>query len=157
MRASDGRIAGLAACALCLVAPSAAAITPDTVWNSAAREALPSWVQVWIYSMFLIFGAGLAFVRKHPSAWWMVGAFAASHLGSGLERILLGPERLTVGMIAINHCIFWTPAAVCFVATTRETPLTTPFGTWRVAVIGAAVFSLLFDYRDAAAYLRASC
>ena len=59
-------------------------------------------------------------------------------------------------MIAINHCIFWTPATVLFAVTTRTTPLMTPFGVWRVAVVGAAVFSLLFDYRDAIVLLRAS-
>ncbi len=128
-------------------------VTPGTVWNEAARASMPAWVQVWIYFMFVVFGSGLAFVRKHPQAWWMIGAFAASHLASGMEILLLGPERLTVGMIAINHCVFWTPAAIGFLATTRSTPFTTPFGVWRIVVLVTAAFSLFFDYRDAWAFL----
>lgn len=72
---------------------------------------------------------------------------------SGMEIFLLGSERLTVGMIAINHCVFWTPAAIGFLATTRSTPFTTPFGVWRIVVLGTAAFSLFFDYRDAWAFL----
>ncbi len=156
MPAGGSRIVGPASFAVLFAASGALASTPETVWNSAARSSMPNWVQAWIYLMFIIFGAGLAFVRKHPHAWWMVGAFVASHLASGLEIILLGPERLTVGTIALNHCVFWTPATVLFVAATRNTALVTPFGTWRVAVVGTAVFSLVFDYRDAVAFLAAS-
>lgn len=149
MAVGAGRTVGLASFALLFVAHGAVAITPDTVWNSASRAGLPTWVQVWIYFMFISFGSGLLFVRRHPEAWWMVGAFAASHLASGLVILLLGPERLTIGVVAIHHCIFWTPATVLFARKTRTTPLATPFGAWRGVVIGTAVFSLVFDYRDA--------
>jgi hypothetical protein len=98
--------------------------------------------------MFLAFGAGLLFVRKHPQAWWMVGAFAASHLASGVERWLFGAERFTVGMIAINHCLFWTPAAICFFLTTRHVPSELPFRIWRAAILIVVGISLTFDYRD---------
>jgi hypothetical protein len=111
MSAGGTRIIGPASFAVLFAASGALAATPETVWNSAARSSMPAWVQMWIYLMFIIFGAGLAFVRKYPHAWWMLGAFVASHLASGLEVILLGPQRLTVGMIALNHCIFWTPAS----------------------------------------------
>jgi hypothetical protein len=155
---SDGaaRIVVLVSFALFFAASGAVAITPETVWDSDARSSTPTWVQAWVYFMFIIFGAGIAFVRKHSHAWWMVGAFAASHLTSGLEMLLLGPQRLTVGMIAINHCIFWTPATLLFARGTRNTPKTTLFGVWRIAIVGTAVFSVLFDYRDAIAFLRAS-
>jgi hypothetical protein len=138
------------------VGAGATEVTPETVWNQEARSSMPRWVQAWIYFMFLAFGSGLFFVRRHSEAWWMVGAFAASHLASGLEILLLGPERLTVGIVSINHCIFWTPATVLFARKTRTTPFATPFGAWRAVVIGTAVFSLAFDYRDAFAFLRAS-
>lgn len=100
MAVGAGRTVGLASFALLFVAHGAVAITPDTVWNSASRAVLPTWVQVWIH-----------------------------------------------------HCIFWTPATVLFARKTRTTPLATPFGAWRGVVIGTAVFSLVFDYRDAVAFL----
>jgi len=133
-----------------------AEVTPHTVWTPEARAAMPAWVQVWIPFMFVAFGCGLAFVRKHREAWWMVGAFALSHLASGLEMAILGPERLTVGMIAMNHCLVWTPAAICFFASTRSTPPGSPFGIWRATVLATAAFSLVFDYRDALAFLFGS-
>ena len=135
---------------------AAAEVTPHTVWTPEARSAMPAWVQGWIPFMFVVFGSGLAFVRKHPEAWWMVGAFALSHLASGLEMMILGTGRLTVGMIAINHCLFWTPAAFCFLARTCGTPFGSPFGIWRATVFATAAFSLVFDYRDAWAFLFAS-
>ena len=103
-------------------------VTPETVWNQEARSSMPRWVQAWIYFMFIAFGSGVLFVRRHPEAWWMVGAFATSHLASGLVILLLGPDRLTVGIVSINHCIFWTPATVLIARKTRMTPVATPFG-----------------------------
>jgi len=128
---------------------TAATLSPDTVWTSEVRASAPEWVQIWIRFMFVIFGAGLVLAWKHRAAWWMVGAFIASHLASGLEILLLGPERLTVGLIALNHCVFWTPAAVVFYRQTRGTETRAVFGVWRWIVLATAAFSLVFDYRDA--------
>lgn len=145
--------------AISLVALSAAAtgapLSPDTIWTPEARASAPVWVQIWIGFMFVVFGAGLVLAWKHRAAWWMVGAFVGSHLASGLEILLLGPERLTVGLIAINHCVFWTPAAVAFYRRTRGTRVASVFGLWRWLVLATAAFSLIFDYRDAVLLLAA--
>jgi len=133
-----------------------AAATPlsaDTVWTSEARASAPEWVQVWLGFMFVVFGVGLVLVWRHRAAWWMVGAFIGSHLASGLEILLLGADRLTVGLIALNHCVFWTPAAVVFYRQTRGTQTGSVFGLWRWLVLATSAFSLVFDYRDAALYL----
>ena len=50
----------------------------------------------------------------------------------------------------------WTPATVLFARKTRMTPSATPFGAWRAVVIGTAMFSLVFDYPAAFAFLRAN-
>jgi len=137
-------------------AATAAPLSPDTIWTPEARAGAPAWVQIWIGFMFAVFGAGLLLVWKHRAAWWMVGAFIGSHLASGLEILYLGPERLTVGLIAINHCVFWTPSAVVFYRQTRETRTASLFGVWRWLVLATAAFSLVFDYRDAALLLAAT-
>jgi len=148
-----------AATSLCVVvllsafSVAAAPLTPQTVWTPEARAAAPQWVQLWILFMFAVTGVGLLLVWKHRMAWWMVGAFIASHIASGLEILLLGPERLTVGLIALNHCVFWTPAAVVFYRRTRGTGAATLFGGWRWVALATTAFSLVFDFRDAALFL----
>jgi hypothetical protein len=146
----------LVSCGLVALGSGAAGaqVTPHTVWTPEARSAPPVWVQLWIPFMFLVFGTGLLFVRKHPHAWWMVGTFLASHLASGIERSILGAECLTVGMIALNHSLFWTPAAVCFFLTTRIVRAPKSFRIWRSAVLATTAISLVFDYRDARSFLR---
>jgi len=148
-------VALCAATLLAALSAAAAPLSPDTIWTPEARAAAPAWVQIWLRFMFVVFGAGLALAWKHPAAWWMVGAFAGSHLASGLEILFLGPRRLTVGLIAINHCVFWTPAAVVFYLQTRGTEAGSVFGVWRWLVLATAAFSLVFDYRDAVLFLVA--
>jgi len=138
---------------LAALTAGATPLTPGTVWTSEARAAAPEWVQLWIMFMFAVAGAGLLLAWKHRAAWWIVGAFIVSHLASGLEIFLLGPERLTVGLIAINHCVFWTPAGVVFYRRTRGTQAASLFGAWRWLALGTFAFSLIFDYRDAALLL----
>jgi len=138
---------------LCALGAGAAPLTPHTVWTPEARAAAPEWVQVWIMFMFVVAGAGLLLAWKHRAAWWVVGGFVVSHLASGLELLVLGPERLTVGLIAINHCLFWTPAAIIFYRRTRGTELASLFGTWRWVALATSAFSLVFDYRDAVFFL----
>jgi len=149
--ARTGFAAPCGAMFLAVVSAGAAAtpLSPDTVWTPAARASAPAWVQIWIGFMFVVFGAGLVLAWRHRAAWWMVGGFIGSHLASGLEIAFLGPERLTVGVIAINHCVFWTPTAVVFYRQTRGTQAGGVFGVWRWLVLATAAFSLVFDYRDA--------
>lgn len=128
-------------------------LSPDTVWTPEARASAPEWVRFWIGFMFAVFGSGLLLVWRHPTALWMLGAFIASHLASGIEILLLDVNRLTVGLIAINHCVFWTPAAIIFHRQTRGTEARSLFGAWRWLALATAAFSLIFDYRDAALYL----
>lgn len=130
-----------------------AEVTPFTVWNSEARSELALWAQYWVNFMFVMTGIGLFFVKNHVEARWAVGAFVASHLASGAEILLFGEDKFVVGMIAINHCIFWTPAAVYLARSLRRNELATPFGFWLVGMVGAFVFSLIFDYRDAFIYI----
>jgi hypothetical protein len=131
-------------------------VTPFTVWNEEARASLPILTQRWIIFMLATFALGLLFVRDHVAARWMVGAVVVSHLSSAAVILLLGPEHLKVGIIAIEHVIFWTPAALYLLfkgAPTGRAPL---YRVWRYAALSVAAISLIFDYRDAALFLFTS-
>jgi hypothetical protein len=130
-------------------------ITPFTVWNGETRAALPPWVQWWIIFMVASFAVGLLFVRRHASARWVVGAFVLAHIMAGMEILIFGPAALTVGLIALNHALVWTPAGA-YMAKTMTKPRHadfTPYAAWRFLILGVIAFSLVFDYRDAAIYL----
>jgi len=128
-------------------------LTPFSVWNEEARAASPLWVQRWIIFMLCTFFAGLLFVRTQIAARWIVASVVVSHLASALVLLLLGPAALTVGVIAINHIVFWTPAAINLAvrgAPTSDAPL---YGAWRYLMLAVIAFSLFFDFRDAAIFL----
>lgn len=130
-----------------------AEVTPFTVWTSEARQDLPLWVQYWIYVMFMMAGLGLLFVRSHAEARWASGAFALSHVLSGLELLVVGEDNFRVGMIAINHCIVWTPAFLRLASSVRRADLRSAFGIWHIGMLGVFAFSLAFDFRDAFVFL----
>ena len=103
--------------------------------------------------MLATFAAGLLFVKNHTAARWMVAAVVGSHLASAFFLFVLGPETLKVGVIAINHVVFWTPAAVYLAlkgAPGQSAPL---YAAWRYLALGVAAFSLIFDFRDAGLFL----
>lgn len=141
---------------LLLHSPVSAEVTPFTVWTSEARSLLPQWVQYWIYFMFLMTGTGLLFVKDHVEARWSVGAFVASHLASAFEILVFGQDGFVVGMISINHCVFWTPTALYLLTRLKAMTLLSPFGIWMVGMLVVFSFSLIFDYRDAFIYLTSS-
>ncbi len=132
---------------------AAADLTPFSVWNEDARAASPLWVQRWIIFMLCTFFAGLFFVRTQTAARWIVASVVASHLASATILLVGGPAALTIGAIAINHIVFWTPAAVylaIYGAPIDPAPL---YQAWRSLMVAVIAVSLCFDVRDAAIFL----
>lgn len=138
------------------VASAAIDVTPFTVWTEEARASLPQWVQTWIIFMLVALLSGLIFAKDHVAARWVVGAVVVSHLASAFFLFVLGPETLKVGIIAINHVVFWTPAAI-FLAL-RGAPKTKAilYSCWRYVALLVLIFSLIFDFRDAAIFILGS-
>ncbi len=132
---------------------AAAELTPFSVWNEEARAASPLWVQWWIIFMLCTFFAGLLFVRTHLAARWIVASVVVSHLASAAVLLVFGPTALTVGVIAINHVVFWTPAALYLAFRGAPTMSAPVYGGWRYLMLAVITFSLVFDYRDAAIFL----
>ena len=103
--------------------------------------------------MLCVFFAGLLFVRQHAAARWIVAAVIISHLASAAVILTLGPAALTIGVVAINHVVFWTPAAIYLAAKGAATNPVPVYAAWRYLMLGVIAFSLFFDYRDAAIFL----
>ncbi len=134
-------------------ASAATELTPFSVWNEEARAASPLWVQRWIVFMLCTFAAGLLFVRDHSAARWIVASVVVSHMASALVLLVLGPPALTIGVIALNHAVFWTPAAAYLaIKGSPESPAPI-YGAWRYLMLAVIAFSLFFDFRDAAIFL----
>lgn len=132
---------------------AAADLTPFSVWNEEARAASPLWVQRWIIFMLCTFFAGLFFVRTHLAARWIVASVVVSHLASAFVLLVFGPEALTVGVIAINHIVFWTPAAIYLALKGAPEQYAPVYSAWRYLMLAVISFSLVFDFRDAAIFL----
>lgn len=147
---------GLAVASVAVPTEHAIEVTPFTQWTEEARASMPVWVQRWIIFMLATFAVGLLFVRDHVAARWMVASVIVSHMASAFFLFVLGPETLKVGIIAINHIVFWTPAAAYMLlrgAPKEKAPL---YSIWRYAILAVVAFSLVFDFRDAAIFLFGS-
>jgi hypothetical protein len=55
-------------------------------------------------------------------------------------------------MIAVNHCVVWTPALIFLLIRSQGIDLRSSYGIWCFAAGGVFVISLWFDYRDAMIY-----
>ncbi len=103
--------------------------------------------------MLCTFAAGLLFVRNHLAARWIVASVVMSHMASALVLLVLGPTALTIGVVAINHVVFWTPDAI-YLAVKRASNFPAPlYGIWRYLMLAVIAFSLVFDVRDAVVFL----
>ena len=122
------------------------------LWDNAARLSLPWWLYIWLGLLLVTFLASLLFVRNHPAARWALAGFAVSHsLVIGLEALDVAVMRK--GLVSITHIIGWTPALIALVRTIPKTEWGTPFGVWCRALTFIIAVSLVFDVRDAIAYL----
>ena len=122
------------------------------IWDNAARLGLPLWLKAWLGLLAMTFLASLAFVRHHVPARWAAGGFLVSHLL--VVAIELG-ELATVrtGLVSLTHVVGWTPAFVVLLRSLPESSARTAYGTWCRAMLGIIGVALVFDLRDAGAYL----
>ena len=125
------------------------------IFDADGRSRAPLWVKIWLGFLMFMFVAGLLFVKKHPLILWAFGGFIVSastgrFLFESLELPYLG------GSIAIMHLIFWTPAVLIFLVKRpyADSSEQLVYRIWSGAMLGAIIFSFVFDVRDAAIYLN---
>jgi len=113
----------------------------------------PMWVQVWVMFMGLCFICGLAFVKNHVIARWVVGGMLAGVVFSALTIFVLGLPALS-GYIALVHVVFWSPGLFLLLKHRPFLESKSVYSIWTGVITFVILFSFVFDIRDAAIYLR---
>lgn len=144
-----------------LLLPAAATMASDyeaghgalQVWDSRAQDQLPLPIKIWLLTMVTVFSLGLAFVRKHLEARFVVGGVILGILCSRVLIPELGIVKLS-GLVALVHLIFWSPGLYMLL---RHRPFLRDLGLyrfWAGAATAVIIVSFVFDIRDAAIYLH---
>lgn len=114
---------------------------------NAQMAELPSWVQIWMDWMMVIFLSSLFFVWKHKGARWV----ALSLILSMPLGILVFYLSNTVHLLGIVHLLLWSPILIYIMRVefkSDDFKLRSPYGVWTILLMVTIVISLLFDIRD---------
>ena len=123
------------------------------IFDEAGWEATPQWVKIWIGFMAATFIAGIAFVKNHIIARWVIGGFVLGIICGELFAKLLGIPPLS-GYIALIHVIFWSPALYQLLTKRPFLGSRSTFTIWSGVMTFVILFSFIFDIRDAFLFLR---
>lgn len=108
---------------------------------------LPSWVQIWMNWMMVVFLASILFVWKHKGARWVALSFIVS-MPLGMLVFYLSN---TVHLLGIVHLLLWSPILIYIMRVefkSDDFKLKSPYGVWTILLMVTIVISLLFDIRD---------
>ena len=131
----------------------AASLTALDSWDTAARDALPGHVKIWLMLMMLNNLAAIAFLKNHVAARWIFGGFVLSHL-----LVILGfwktGTSILAGQVSLFHIIFWTPGIYMLWRKREEIKWVTPYAVWACLAIIFYLGSMTVDVKDAVIFLR---
>ena len=122
------------------------------LWDNDARTSLPTFLFAWLVFMMSTYLASLFFVRHESGARWVIGGVIVSH---ALVVLLELGDLATMrkGLVSLTHVIGWTPALFVVARELPRTSTATWYGVWCRVLVPVMGLALVFDYRDAAAYL----
>jgi len=125
------------------------------IFDAQGVAASPLWVQIWIIFMMAMFVAGLAFIKNHVAARWVVGGVVIGLICSKVVTTAFGLPMLS-GYIALIHLIFWSPGLYLLLSRRpfNDSNNSRAFRIWSATMVATIVFSFIFDIRDAAIYLH---
>jgi len=118
-----------------------------------AEADLPTWVRVWMGWLLAIGISSLFFVAEQAGARWLAAGFVASHVLLAAIASLQGSQDVTVGLVAMSHAMFWTPALYFLAFANKDVESASAYGIWSLLATATLGFSLFFDWRDTALYL----
>lgn len=110
---------------------------------------LPSWVQIWMNWMMVVFLASILFVWKYKGARWVALSFILS-MPLGMLVFYLSN---TVHLLGIVHILLWTPILAYMILKEFKSDgftFTSPYGVWVILLMSTIAISLVFDIRDIA-------
>lgn len=122
------------------------------VWDEAAMQNVPQWINVWLMIMAAVFFSGVFFIKNHIEARWVLGGFVFALLFFIFAVPALNLIPLS-GLMALIHLIFWTPGLVFLLKNKPFTKGISPFNVWAGLATVCILFSFIFDVRDAFTYL----
>ena len=122
------------------------------LWNNEARTSLPPFLYVWLAFMVSTYLGSLFFARRERGARWVLGGVIASHVLVAVIE-LGGLATMRKGLVSLTHVLAWTPALVAVARGLPATSLDSRYGRWCRLLVAVMTIALVFDYRDAAAYL----
>ena len=113
----------------------------------AQMDQLPTWVQLWVNWMMLIFICSVFFVRKHRAARIVFMAFILT------MPIAIAIFQMTksVHLFGIAHLIVWLPLLIYLVRNQIQNSsfgVKSAFDIWFVLLLVTITVSLPFDVRD---------
>ncbi|GAB5489745.1 MAG: hypothetical protein Pars2KO_33150 [Parasphingorhabdus sp.] len=122
-------------------------------WNMDARNALPTYIKIWLASMLVAHLSSVFFVRKHRPARWVLGGFLLSHLWVAYAEYSDAID-LKAGLVSFGHIVFWLPAIISFYRNRADIKLSSAYGIWACIMFFYYAVSLTIDVREATIYFR---
>lgn len=117
-------------------------------WNMEARNALPTYIKIWLASMLVAHFSSVFFVRKHNPARWVLGGFLLSHLWVAYAEYS-DVIDLKAGLVSFGHIVFWLPAIISFYRNRAGITLSSAYGIWACIMFFYYAVSLTIDVREA--------
>lgn len=120
-------------------------------WDSAAREALPLHIKIWLGLQMLNNIASLFFVKNHIGArWWFAGVFTSHAITFAMAA---AGWVVLAGQVSLTHILCWTPGAIMLWRNRGAIRWPSAFAVW-IGLVGVFyVGSMIVDVRDAGIYL----
>lgn len=122
-------------------------------WNMATRNALPTYIKIWLGSMLIAHFSSIFFVRNHTPARWVLGGFVLSHAWVAYAEYS-GVINLKAGMVSLGHILFWIPALLSFYRNRTDIKLPSAYGIWACVMFFFYTISLTIDVRETAILLN---
>lgn len=107
---------------------------------------LPSWVQLWMRWLNIVFLLGLFFVGNHVEARWAIVAYIVSFPVGFLAFYFVRDIRVT----GLPHIVFWAPFLIYLVHTVandNEFEVMSLFGLWVALLVATISVSTILDIK----------
>ncbi len=113
---------------------------------------LPPHVSLWLMWMLVVAVTSLVWSFWKFEARYVLAAFAAAFVTALLLPPLIGEQNVVYATLSVIHIVFWTPALV-LLWRRRAAVNRSLYGVWLDLAMATMAISLIFDYRDAIAWL----
>jgi hypothetical protein len=118
------------------------------VWRSFRR--LPMWVQVWVAVILVPVNMAALLFLSEPMGLWI----AVLAVGGMLPNmVIMAVERGFSKAMALPHVLIWT-VLVVLILWVRAAGISPGFRGYLTVLLLVDLVSLVFDYRDAAAWWK---